>query len=242
MRHFNLTFLLGLAALAQALPHAPENEQHRTCNLILKPQHNPNIRCGWHGPLVQSRVRQLEGPSVVLDLPSCASICYGNPACISFAYNTDDQQCQTFSKSLLNMGIAEPDIKNGTAVYYNIGCWSRRCSPKACICTARSTGKVTGQCAALPLLTLIETTTVLSGTRYIESTVFATKTKPQKTSTLRSTETLASLYTVNQTLNWNATSFATPLATSTNTLIQNFTITNSKHDETSKDVNDDKDL
>lgn len=139
--HLSLLFS-GLLSLV-AVHAAPVDGPAQTCTMVHKPKPKAALRCGWHGPLDPARVSPLHTPITVEDLASCADLCRTNHECISFGFSGD--QCQMYNKSLLNMNITPPNISNNTStVFYNRGCWERRCSttPSSCLCTAKVTGIV----------------------------------------------------------------------------------------------------
>jgi len=136
---------LALAAIASvgAHPFLPVSDAKGICQMVHKPSPNPNLRCGWPGPLDASRVAILSAPSVVADLTSCADVCHDTAGCISFGFTFNDQSCQLYSKSLLTMNIASPNstVANSTT-YYNTGCWQKQCAPvpQSCVCTEHFDG------------------------------------------------------------------------------------------------------
>jgi hypothetical protein len=128
--------LLALASVQAVV--IPKN---RTCTMVPKSNPNPNIRCGWSGPLDPSRISTMGEDSVVTDLVSCASLCHSTPGCISFGMT--DLSCQLYNRSLLNMNIALPNnATTSQTTFYNKGCWKQECTiaPKPCVCTEKVVG------------------------------------------------------------------------------------------------------
>ena len=161
--------LAALAALAhvQALPASGPSDAPGSCQMLQKPTPNPNLRCGWPGPLDPVRVRTLGTAGTAADLETCAEVCYMNAKCVSFGYSRN-QTCQLYSRSLLLMNTAPTDdATDSSTTFYNRGCWRQDCAvvAKPCVCTAEFT----------------ETALVFRGTRISTSTVFATKTLAQQT-------------------------------------------------------------
>lgn len=140
MQLFNfLGALLMLASVQAGL-----SLRNHTCWMTPKLHPNPNLRCGWHGPLDPSRISTMGGPSIVTDLASCASLCHDEvgSGCISFGFT--DGSCQLYNRSLLNMNIAPPSSTDiSSIVFYNKGCWKQECIlvPQPCTCTARVVGQ-----------------------------------------------------------------------------------------------------
>lgn len=132
-----LPFVAALLATTQA---------KQTCELVPKPHPNPNIRCGWTGPLNETLVSPLGSPCDVLDLQACAQTCQDNKQCISFGL-TDKTSCQLYSRSLIDMGIVNGDASSPT-IFYNHRCWMESCSNQ-CVCTEKVTGMSTLGAASL---------------------------------------------------------------------------------------------
>jgi hypothetical protein len=116
--------------------------KNRICTMNPKLHPNPNLRCGWPGPLDPSRISTIGEPSTVTDLASCADLCHSTKGCISFGLT--GESCQIYDRSLLNMNIALPNITSDlSTVFYNKGCWKQECTiaPKPCVCTEKVVGK-----------------------------------------------------------------------------------------------------
>jgi len=159
MQFYNILSALAAfsAVNATSIPPVLDAKQpNQQCGMVLKTKQNPNLRCGEPGPLLNSRIQTLGQSSSVLDVASCAGLCHNTSGCISF--DASGNQCQMFSKSLVNMGIAPPHGQLGNL--YNIGCWQRVCvaapistsikttpTSSACICTSTATSKLSfGPC------------------------------------------------------------------------------------------------
>ena len=188
-----LSTLLGVTLVQGAALLPSSNATAKSCNMILKPEHNPNIRCGWPGPLVPGQIATLGLPFTVSDLESCAELCHDDRNCISFGLTA--ASCQLYSKSLLDMGI-EPALPGAdlSTTFYNKGCWKPVCTapPTPCLCTARVTGMSASSfmtCLQIRLSErctneVPETVLVYNTTRTHLSTTIITTSLPQATETL----------------------------------------------------------
>lgn len=63
-----LSTLLWLALVQGAALLPGFNATSKTCSMVLNPEHNFNIRCGWPGPLVPGRIATLGLPSTTTNL------------------------------------------------------------------------------------------------------------------------------------------------------------------------------
>lgn len=151
--HNILAALAALSAVnATFIPPVLDAKQpNQNCSMVLKTKQNSGLHCGEVGPLDISRIKALGQPSSVPDVASCAGLCQNTSGCISF--DASGNQCQMFSKTLVNMGIALFNGQRGNL--YNIGCWQRQCvaapiststkttpTSSACICTSTATSKL----------------------------------------------------------------------------------------------------
>lgn len=137
---------IALVALTQvkALAIAPVNNAIGSCQMVHKPTPGPNLRCGWPGPLDQNRVSTLGNSSFTSTLELCADLCHSTGDCVSFGFS-NEQACQLYDKSLLNMNIALPNGTTGSSTtFYNHGCWKQECATVSnpCVCTAKFTGNI----------------------------------------------------------------------------------------------------
>lgn len=129
------------AAMIPPAVDANIKKPEQSCSMVLRSKQNPNLHCGEPGPLDSSRIKTLGEPSSVTDAASCATLCRDTRGCISF--DASNNQCQMFSTSLDNMGIADSEGQPGNL--FNIGCWQQKCAAVTtntssdCVCTSTAT-------------------------------------------------------------------------------------------------------
>jgi len=134
-------FLAGAEVQALAVS-SPFSNVKGSCQMVQKPYAKGNLRCGWPGPLDESRTSVLSIPTVAVDLASCAQVCHSTNGCLSFGF-WNDHSCQLYSKSLLDMKISPQNSStDNSTTFYAKGCWKEQCArlPKPCVCTKRLTG------------------------------------------------------------------------------------------------------
>jgi len=61
-----------------------EHGARLNCTTVQKPSPNPNIHCGWHGPLDPTRKSELGLSTPVQDLTGHAILCHATSVCIRF--------------------------------------------------------------------------------------------------------------------------------------------------------------
>lgn len=142
---FQLLTTLSVVRASDA-PAVSNAKQH--CTMVQKLHPNPSLRCGWHGPLDSDKEKKLHALTPVEDVAVCASLCQLTQNCVSFGFGLTTNQCQMYSKSLMNMDISPQDANSTdlTTVFYNRKCWKQNCvkvprEPAPCVCTAKVTGQ-----------------------------------------------------------------------------------------------------
>jgi hypothetical protein len=97
-----------------------------SCSYTIPSGTPENFDCGVYGALNSKKTAFLYPAYKAKGFEECQDVCLDNAECLSFSYDSKNQQCAHYSKNLIQQGFTHSKKKTDT-IFYNSHCFTLSC-------------------------------------------------------------------------------------------------------------------